>query len=305
MLPAARLTDMHVCPVVQGVVPHVGGPISVLCCPRVLIGGLPAARVTDQAICVGPPDSIMRGAATVLFGGLPAARLTDTTFHGGLIAVGNFTVLIGNPSVTFPYVLSGTPSEIEQMQQALAHLYATEDGREAINRTAATGRTITIKVTNGGSECRANNPGEVLPGGRGSDSTVYWNPSQTLPGLPAGDSRSGAVVLGHELIHGMHNAEASHGNGPYESHPGQVGSSSRGEERQTVGSAPPYDAGGNPVTDADGNPAGTHVRQPDGTYTPDTDHSDSSPTENGIRREMGFPDRGTYYPPTWTGGPPW
>ncbi len=66
--PAARLTDMHTCPMVTGVVPHVGGPISGPGSPTVLIGGLPAARVTDMCVCVGPPDSIVSGCPTVLIG---------------------------------------------------------------------------------------------------------------------------------------------------------------------------------------------------------------------------------------------
>jgi uncharacterized Zn-binding protein involved in type VI secretion len=93
-MPAARLTDMHVCPLVNGVVPHVGGPI-ILGSPNVLIGGLPAARVTDTAVCTGPPDMIALGSMTVLINGLPAARLGDLTAHGGTIVVGFPQVLIG------------------------------------------------------------------------------------------------------------------------------------------------------------------------------------------------------------------
>ena len=93
--PAARLTDMHVCPMVTGVVPHVGGPISGPGAPTVLIGGLPAARVGDMAVCVGPPDAIIVGCFTVLIGGQPAARMGDATSHGGVIALGYPTVLIG------------------------------------------------------------------------------------------------------------------------------------------------------------------------------------------------------------------
>ncbi len=94
-MPAARMTDPHVCPMVTGVVPHVGGPILPPCCPTVLIGGLPAARITDMATCVGPPDIIILGSFTVLIGGLPAARLGDSTAHGGVIVMGMPTVLIG------------------------------------------------------------------------------------------------------------------------------------------------------------------------------------------------------------------
>lgn len=94
-MPAARVTDMHVCPMVTGVVPHVGGPILPPCCPTVLTGSLPQARVTDMATCVGPPDIIVLGSFTVLVGGLPAARLGDLTAHGGTIVAGLPTVLIG------------------------------------------------------------------------------------------------------------------------------------------------------------------------------------------------------------------
>lgn len=93
--PAARLTDMHTCPMVTGVVPHVGGPILSPGAPTVLIGGLPAARATDTATCVGPPDTLVPGSATVLIGGMPASRMGDSTSHGGVIVAGCPTVLIG------------------------------------------------------------------------------------------------------------------------------------------------------------------------------------------------------------------
>ncbi len=93
--PAARLTDMHTCPMVTGIVPHVGGPISGPGCPTVLIGGLPAARATDMAVCVGPPDTLVPGSPRVLIGGMPAARMGDSTGHGGVIILGCPTVLIG------------------------------------------------------------------------------------------------------------------------------------------------------------------------------------------------------------------
>lgn len=95
MPPAARITDMHVCPMVTGTVPHVGGPILPPGCPTVLIGGLPAARVGDMATCVGPPDVIASCSGTVLIGSMPAARMGDSTGHGGAIVLGCFTVMIG------------------------------------------------------------------------------------------------------------------------------------------------------------------------------------------------------------------
>ncbi|MCB0650415.1 MAG: PAAR domain-containing protein [Saprospiraceae bacterium] len=98
MPPAARLTDMHTCPMqTPGLppIPHVGGPIVGPGEPTVLIGGLPAAVMGDMVICVGPPDSIVKGSATVMIGGKPAARMGDPTAHGGTIVLGCPTVMIG------------------------------------------------------------------------------------------------------------------------------------------------------------------------------------------------------------------
>ena len=92
---AARISDMHVCPMVTGVVPHVGGPVLPTGSVTVLIGGLPAARVGDLCTCVGPPDSIILGSTTVLIGGMAAARMGDSTAHGGSIIIGCPTVIIG------------------------------------------------------------------------------------------------------------------------------------------------------------------------------------------------------------------
>lgn len=96
--PAARLTDMHVCPMVTPglpTIPHVGGPVSGPGAPTVLIGKMPAAVLGDMCVCVGPPDSIVKGSATVMISGKPAARMGDSTAHGGSIVIGCPTVLIG------------------------------------------------------------------------------------------------------------------------------------------------------------------------------------------------------------------
>ena len=93
--PAARLTDMHVCPMVTGIIPHVGGPITGPGCPTVLIGSLPAARVGDMVTCVGPPDTIAMGSVTVLIGKQPAAQMGSLCAHGGTVVLGLPTVLIG------------------------------------------------------------------------------------------------------------------------------------------------------------------------------------------------------------------
>ena len=95
MAMAARVGDMHVCPMVTGTVPHVGGPVLPPGEPTVMIGGMPAARVGDMCTCSGPPDSIVMGSGTVMIGGMPAARMGDSTAHGGSIVLGCPTVMIG------------------------------------------------------------------------------------------------------------------------------------------------------------------------------------------------------------------
>lgn len=94
--PAARVTDLHVCPASTGPVPHVGGPVLPPGAPTVLIGGLPAARVGDSAVCIGPPDTIVKGASKVNICKAPAARMGDPTAHGGAITGGFPRVKIGD-----------------------------------------------------------------------------------------------------------------------------------------------------------------------------------------------------------------
>lgn len=115
--PAARITDMHVCPESDGPVPHVGGPI-LTGSPNVFIGGLPAARVTDKVTCVGPPDVIVMGSPTVLINGLPAARMGDQTAHGGVIVGGLPTVLIGMAAGPVPPVTLQGAALAEAAQDA-------------------------------------------------------------------------------------------------------------------------------------------------------------------------------------------
>ncbi|WEF34307.1 PAAR domain-containing protein [Pseudoduganella chitinolytica] len=98
MPPAARVTDLHTCPMVTpGLppVPHVGGPVIGPGVPTVMVGKMIAAVVGDACTCVGPPDTIAKGSATVMIGGKPAARVGDLTAHGGTIPAGCPTVMIG------------------------------------------------------------------------------------------------------------------------------------------------------------------------------------------------------------------
>jgi uncharacterized Zn-binding protein involved in type VI secretion len=92
---AARVGDMHTCPMATGTVPHVGGPVLPPGAPTVMIGGMPAAKVGDMLTCTGPPDTIAAGSSSVMIAGSPAARQGDSTSHGGSITLGCATVIIG------------------------------------------------------------------------------------------------------------------------------------------------------------------------------------------------------------------
>jgi uncharacterized Zn-binding protein involved in type VI secretion len=136
--PAARVTDNHVCPMVTGIVPHVGGPILPPCAPTVLTMSLPQARVGDMLTCVGPPDVIALGSFTVLTMGQPSARIADMTVHGGTIVMGAPTVLIGD--VGFGSVAPGAFKQLvpklgiegasgNAAQMAQAMIAAAKDGK--------------------------------------------------------------------------------------------------------------------------------------------------------------------------------
>lgn len=132
MPPAARLSDMHTCPMVTGLVPHVGGPILPACAVTVLTCSMPQARVGDMLTCVGPPDTIVKGSATVMVNNMPAARLGDMTAHGGVIVVGAPTVIIGDSGGgggggAAP-VLAAAGSYLAPAAQAKALINAAKDG---------------------------------------------------------------------------------------------------------------------------------------------------------------------------------
>lgn len=258
------------------------------CSPSAKIRGLKAARVTDQNRCGvvwHAPSSITSGSGTVLFDGLPAARVTDTIFCGAQITGGCKTVLIGGPTEVFPLNVVGSQDFIRQVQASLATLYATPSGKLILQGIAASGHTVTIQATaDDNGYCTANDGADAKIPGKGTGSVVEWNPTHAA----TQDGGLGhTVTLGHELVHAYHNATGTNANGPYDSYPGQPGASARGEERQTVGTG------------------GTSITTPSGATATVPDYSQTSPTENSIRDDLGLPRRPTYYPQNWPGGPPW
>lgn len=139
--PAARITDMHTCPMTTGPVPHVGGPVLGVGVPTVLIGGIPAAVMGDTCTCTGPPDTIILGSTGVFIGGKPAARMGDSTAHGGVIVGGLPTVLIGEASgagnssssiiqinILLEAMESLSAEHQKTVRQIIDHLRASEKG---------------------------------------------------------------------------------------------------------------------------------------------------------------------------------
>lgn len=211
--PAARITDMHVCPMVTGIVPHVGGPVSGPCAPTVLTGKLLQARIGDLCTCVGPPDVITMGAFTTIVCGSPASRMLDMTAHGGLIVMGEFTVLIGSAGAAAPPTMveifpgvkvQGTPQFVEATLRALAAIASTPSGARMLADLQATGKPVTIVETANGGSCDNFGPGAT--DGTGSGSTVHWNPNETTlyDGSEPWMNAPPAVILGHEMTHATH-----------------------------------------------------------------------------------------------------
>ena len=95
---------MHVCPMCSGTVPHVGGPVTGPGAPNILINNKPASVMGDMCVCVGPPDTIVQGEASVFFNGTPAVCIGAMTAHGGSVTIGEPNVMIStsapSPSVT-------------------------------------------------------------------------------------------------------------------------------------------------------------------------------------------------------------
>ncbi len=273
----------------------VGGLLSVMpgqilgpCSSSTSIGGLKAARVTDQNQCGVPwhsPSSITSGSMSVLFDGLPAARVTDAIFCGAHITAGCDMVMLGGPTEVFPFDVVGTQDFIRQVQESLAALYATRSGKAIIRDIAGSGHSVKIvATTDANGYCTANDGSDAKLPGKGTGSVVQWNPAHNAT---QDGGRGHTVILGHELVHAHHNATGTNANGPYDTYPGQTGGSARGEERKTVGAG------------------GTTITAPDGTTATVPDYSTTVPSEDSLRDDLGLPRRRTYYPPTWPGGPPW
>lgn len=139
--PAARISDNHFCPDRTGKIPHVGGPIAAGS-PNVFIGGLPAARVGDKMVCIGPPDSIAKGSASVFINGKPAARMGDKSSHNGVIISGEGSVLIGDAGIVVPPAI--TSSERRRSEGGSSERRSSESEDSSNNSDSRTSTTPVI-----------------------------------------------------------------------------------------------------------------------------------------------------------------
>jgi uncharacterized Zn-binding protein involved in type VI secretion len=269
--PAARVSDNHVCPMVTGVVPHVGGPILPPCQVNVLIVGLNAARVSDMATCVGPPDVIVKGAATVLIGGLPAARITDTTVHGGAIVVGAPTVLIGDPSFSLPanFSFNGSSAFISATVRDLYFLSTLPSGARLIARLGASGQPVSFQEHTGTNGFCTPNDGTAASDGTGTGSVIQYNPNYRSNAYDSSGNmipQPPQMILGHEMAHALANAEGRQAQGTDPAGPASE-PNIEAEESQAIGT---------------------------GSYT------GTDPSENSMRSDAGLPARDNHF---GTGGP--
>ena len=234
-LPAARIGDMHVCPQVIILVPHVGGPL-IMGALNVIVGGVPQSRQSDMLICIGPPDSVMMGCPTVQVGMAGAAGGLGAILGAALAGLKNFVV--GTQSVE----IKGSPEYVKAVASDLQKFLTSPTGSKWAGAFGKTGKSITIKPIPA-SDTQANAftiakgsgayPKADGSNGAGANSDIEFNPSLTMQ-YSASDGSNPTMqphqILGHEMIHALHNAQGNNlaGNtqpAPYDNE----------EESQTIG----------------------------------------------------------------------
>jgi uncharacterized Zn-binding protein involved in type VI secretion len=259
-LAAARKGDNHICG--KG---HPDNPVTEHS-PDVRSGGEYQARILDACDCPDQLENIKTGSGNVLVNGLPCARITDKTIHEGLITAGFNDVLVGGPTVLMNIQVTGPPDFRERVKRSLAEIYSTPTGQELIRLLNEQHNPLRIAPALAPDDNRA----DVSPDGVG---TIFWDAYTPVTGM-----WHPTLSLGHEMSHGTHNGAPSGAN----------------EERRTVGTKPPLDSNGNRVYDANGRPNGTHIRDKHGNLLPAPDFSNEFPSENSLRRDLGWPPRLTY-----------
>lgn len=263
-MPGAALEgDTTACPMMSPA-PHGGGPL-VRYNPEkacVLIDGKPVIRLADYGICknlavVGgsPVDQVVAGAQTITLCGLPIARIGDRMSHGGSIAQGSPDVILGGPAFVLPsgITLAGTQEFRNNALRDLYKLSTTEAGKKLLERIDTSKKDVTVQ--------QDRSPGGGGASGNAGDTVISYDDG--FLGSAVDDqgndiSDPATIVLGHELVHAMHNAEGTNaGKGPDPNGPASE-PKIQSEEAKTIGT---------------GSWNGT------------------SPTENALRAELGLARR--------------
>lgn len=307
--PAARVGDLHVCPMITPSVPpvpHVGGPILPIGVPTVLIGSMPAAVMGTMCLCVGPPDMIVKGSMGVLISGRPAARMGDMTLHGGSIVIGFPTVMIGEMGVGAPgdFAITVVPPSLWDMLMNnpatikygnieikpdpndpsfqgkvlgdLMTINSTPSGHKLLQSLNDSGKKVSIEKYTGtspnattGYYTSAQRKADGTPG-TPSDSWIAYDPDiSKLNDANPAMTAPPPIWLAHELSHADHATHGTIANG----------------SSDNDGLTDP--ATGQPVPEQNEelNTAGI----PPHTGTGKVDGKDSGVTENDIRREWPTP----------------
>lgn len=197
MPPAARIGDLHVCPMSDGPKPHVGGPVAIGC-PTVMIGFMPAARMGDMCVCVGPPDSIAKGSPTVKIGGMMAARMGDLTAHGGTITLGCPTVMIGEMGMSTVSPVTSLFSQ-DKLQAIVGQQIAGENSpalRQAMNTLWENRDNPNSPAVNAALAVVADVRGRQL-----ADMQADWQTYQQL----LADQRTNGPANGQDEVPGINN----------------------------------------------------------------------------------------------------
>ena len=230
-LPAANIVAFHVCPA------HGGGIVLPPGVPQVLVGGLPAARLTSQCMCVGPTDVVSEGAATVLVDGLPAAHIVHKTIHGGTLVTGVPSVLIGGPTFSPPkcIVIEGDATFQGKVLRDLFKISTTRSGQALFASMEKSGKTLHIHPADSNSENTdpkaekktLGSPGYM--GGPGTDAEIGYNPDQQRlqpegndPNRYDGEdfaNRPPDVALFHEMCHADDNMNGTMSPAPHNEKP--------------------------------------------------------------------------------------
>lgn len=264
MFPAARVGDFHLCPMVNIIIPHIGGSILPPCAPTVFTGGPNQARISDLATCVlGPPDVIAMGAATVLVQGLPASRMLDQTVHGGLILLGLPTVLIGGPAFVLPpnLKIDGPPLFQQKVIRDLYFLSTTPTGKALLDRIGAAGQPVTIIPNPGKNGFCSPASASDAAAGTPTGSTIQYNPDYRSNAFDSANNmlaQPPQLIIGHEMSHALANSE---------------GNQAQGTDPSPPASEPTIDA-----EEAQAIGTGSHS-------------GDARPNENGLRHDLGLPRR--------------